>query len=361
MALMPICVFVRLATAKYPESKIIAIDDNPANLELVQAMLATAGYENVICIDNPFAAVQAVLNSGADLAILDLHMPGKSGLEVLAEIRRHLAVGDFFPVLVFTADGFPETKANALQAGANDFLTKPGDLTEITLRVGNLLETRHLHRRTLDQNKILEEMVRLRTSELEASRREILDKLVWTAEYRDDETGEHSYRVAQVAAAIAKEMGLPDLAVEHIRLATPLHDLGKIGIPDSILLKPAKLSPEEYEQMQLHVEIGSKILGNSQSVLMQMAHAIARCHHERWDGSGYPAGLRREEIPFEARIVAVADVFDALTSERPYKHAWPFSLALKEIISLSGIWFDPSVVKAFERISARSTEQERAA
>jgi putative two-component system response regulator len=347
-------------SVKHPHSKILVVDDNAANLELVEVMLGFAGYSNVLCISDPLAVRPIVREFGPDLIMLDLHMPGKHGLEVLAEVRELCGPDDFLPILVFTADGFPETRNSALAAGANDFLTKPGDFSEISLRVANFLAARHMYLRTRDQNRILEEMVAERTAELEESRLEILQKLAWTAEYRDDDTGEHTFRVAQLAAEIAKQLGMCAETTDRIRLATPLHDLGKVGIPDSTLLKPSKLTPEERELIKLHVEIGSRILADSKSPLLQTAETIARCHHERWDGTGYPDGLAREDIPLEARIVAVADVYDALINERPYKKAWSVEDAIREVRSLAGSWFDPDVIEAFLRVVGPAAQRRAA-
>jgi putative two-component system response regulator len=258
-------------------------------------------------------------------------------------------------VLVLTADATPEAKHKALSLGARDFLSKPLDPLEVTLRVNNLLETRFLYRALLEENRRLEERVQERTRELQQAQLEILERLARAAEYRDDETGEHVRRVAVNAAHVAEALGLPQEQVGMIRSAAPLHDLGKIGIPDAILRKPAKLTPEEFAVIKTHATIGAELLSGGRSELSRVAERIARSHHERWDGSGYPDGLAGEEIPLEGRIVAVVDVFDALTSERPYKSAWPLEEALAEIEAQAGRQFDPRVVQALlHALEARS-------
>jgi putative two-component system response regulator len=240
-----------------------------------------------------------------------------------------------------------ETKRRALGAGARDFLTKPFDATEALLRMQNLLETRSLHLQLKDQNQMLEERVEQRTSQLQESQYEVLQRLGRAAEYRDDDTGQHTNRVGHFAAEIGRRVGMNPVEVELLHAAAPLHDVGKIGITDSILLKPGRLTSEEFATMKAHATIGANLLSGGQSGLVQLAELIARTHHERWDGSGYPQGLRGEEIPLCGRIVALADVFDALTHERPYKQAWPVAQAAQEIQNQSGRQFDPHLASIF--------------
>jgi putative two-component system response regulator len=227
-----------------------------------------------------------------------------------------------------------------------DFLTKPFDAVEVVLRIKNLLRTRSLHRQLQGQNELLDQKIRKRTAELEDTQVEILERLALAAEYRDDDTGEHTKRVGETAARIAEALGWSKADVELMRRAAPLHDVGKIGISDSILLKPGKLTPEEFELMKTHTTLGAKMLSGGQFPLLKLAEQIALTHHERWDGTGY-IGLSQEAIPLAGRIVTVADVFDALTSERPYKKAWSWNEAIEEIQSQSGRQFDPHVIETF--------------
>jgi putative nucleotidyltransferase with HDIG domain len=251
-----------------------------------------------------------------------------------------------------TADITPEAKRRALTEGALDFLTKPFDATEVLLRIKNLLQTRLLHLQLREQNEVLDEKVRERTADLEATQVEILERLALAAEYRDDDTGEHTKRVGETTARIAEALDWSQAEVELIRRAAPLHDVGKIAIPDSILLKPGKLTPEEFERMKTHTSLGAQMLSGGEFPLLQLAEQIALTHHERWDGTGY-IGLREESIPMAGRIVTVADVFDALTSERPYKKAWPVSEAIEEIQRQSGHQFDPRIVEVFLKIVSK--------
>jgi putative two-component system response regulator len=234
--------------------------------------------------------------------------------------------------------------------GARDFVTKPLDPAEVLIRIRNLLEVRFLQRELREQNKLLEQSVSERTRDLDESRFEMLERLALAAEYRDDATGEHTKRVGRTAALIARALEQPEPAVELIEQAAPLHDVGKIGIPDEILLKPRKLDAEEFDVIKTHVTIGRSILSDSRSPLLQMAEEIAFTHHERWDGNGYVSGMKGADIPDSGRIVAVADVFDALTHERPYKEAMPVLEAVEEIHGLAGSQFDPVVVEAFDTL-----------
>ena len=248
-------------------------------------------------------------------------MPDPDGYAVLEQMKAVVPPGEYLPVLVLTADINREAKERALALGAKDFLAKPLNSTEVILRIRNLLETRLLQLELAAHARTLEQRVRDRTAELESARLEILERLAVASDFRDDATGKHARRVGEMAAQLAAELGVPGDMVELYRWAAPLHDVGKLGVPDSVLLKPGKLTPEEFNLMKRHTEVGASILSGSSAPVLQLAEQIALTHHERWDGSGY-MGLKGEEIPLCGRIVAVADVFDALTHERPYKHAW---------------------------------------
>jgi putative two-component system response regulator len=231
-------------------------------------------------------------------------------------------------------------------------LTKPFDPTEVELRIRNLLETRRLQLALQRQNQTLEERVEARTHDLDLARLETLERLALAGEYRDDNTHEHAQRVGRTVALLAGSMGLHPVEVERLRRAAPLHDIGKIGIPDAILLKPARLDEHEYELMKAHTTIGHQILTGSGSQVLQLSAEIALTHHERWDGKGYPNALGGEEIPLAGRLTAVADVFDALMHRRPYKEAWPLDAALAEIRVGSGRRFEPAVIEAFRTLDA---------
>jgi len=331
-------------------SRILVVDDQETNALLLQAVLARAGYTAVETMSDPMAVLARCAQEPPDLLLLDWHMPGRSGAEILEDIAFLTEEPNWMPVLVLTADVAPDTKRRALSLGARDFLTKPIDVPEVLLRVRNLLQTRYLRVELQKNNDLLHERVSLRTQELEDAKLEILDRLALAAEYRDDATGQHAYRIGRTSELIALELGLETHQAALIGQAARLHDIGKIGIADDLLLKPGKYTAEELGAMELHPAIGARILSGSTNELLRMAEQIALTHHERWDGSRYPLGLAGEEIPLAGRIVAVADVFDALTHERPYKEAWSISDAVAEIVSQSGRQFDPAIVEAFTKL-----------
>ncbi len=327
--------------------RVLIVDDQPQNILLLERTLERSGFTNVRSTTDSHAALSIYTEFQPDILLLDLHMPGRTGFEVMEQLKGKLGNETPVPILVLTADMSVATKQRALACGAKDFLTKPFDVTEVVLRITNLLETRFLHLQLQDQNQALEDKVRARTRDLDEARIEILQRLSLAAEFRDDDTGQHTQRVSRVSALLAQALGLPDELVQLVLLAAPLHDVGKIGIADAILLKPGGLSPEEFRIMTTHTSVGGQILSGSQSPLLQMAEQIALTHHERWDRGGYPVGLRGEDIPLAGRIVSVADVFDALTHRRPYKKAWHPEDAASEIKRLGGSKFDPRVVDAF--------------
>ena len=260
---------------------------------------------------------------------------------------------DYFPILMLTADERPELKETALSSGAKDFLNKPVNPVEARLRIRNLLEARYFHQQLKHQNERLEAMVGDRTAKLENAHVEMLIRLAKAAEYRDDDTGEHTWRVARTTAGLAHELGLPRATVDLLLRAARLHDVGKIAIPDGILLKPGRLTDAEYEVVKEHTRAGAELLSGGQSALVQLAETIALTHHERWDGTGYPQGLKAEAIPLEARLLAVADTFDALTHDRIHRKAETPERAVEVIRENAGKQFDPRVVDAFLVLYAR--------
>ncbi|HET8984214.1 MAG TPA: HD domain-containing phosphohydrolase [Trueperaceae bacterium] len=325
--------------------RILLVDDEEASLVLVRGILERAGYHDVIMCDQPHRAVEYYLQERPDLVVLDQHMPQRDGLQVLGDLRPLLP--DAFPILMVTGDMRPELRDAALAGGAKDFLNKPVNPSETRLRIRNLLESRHYQLELQNQNGRLEEAVRQRTQELEHSQLEMLVRLARAAEYRDDDTGEHTWRVAQTSGAIARRLGLPSTRVEMIMRAARLHDVGKITVPDHVLLKPSGLTDEEFEVIRGHAKAGAELLSGSRSPTIRMAESIALTHHERWDGTGYPQGLAGDRIPLESRIVAVADSFDAITHDRVHRSAMSMPEAVEEIVGSSGSQFDPEAVKAF--------------
>jgi len=277
-------------------------------------------------------------------------MPHMDGLQVLDTLRE-IAEATYLPIVILSGDLTPEARRDALSRGAKDFVNKPFQPDELLLRIKTLLETRFLYLEIQSQNQVLEAKVRERTRELVEAQIEIIERLAIAAEFRDDNTGQHTQRVAQMSALLARQLGLPDAQVSLIARAAPLHDVGKIGVPDTILLKIGKLTPAEFELVKQHTVIGARILSGGKFPLLRLAEDIAYSHHERWDGDGY-AGLRKTDIPLAGRIVAVADVFDALTQQRPYKPAWPVGDAIAEIDRQRERQFDPGVVEAFLRVMA---------
>ncbi len=331
------------------QAKILVVDDEPVNVALLERLLRNDGYRHITTTTDAREVLPLYREQRHDIVLLDIRMPHKDGFQVMAELRE-LDGEDYVPLLVLTAQIDAETRIRALEEGARDFLDKPFDRWEVLTRIRNMLEVRLLHKRVKEQNRELERRVLERTRELNETRLEIIRRLGRAAEYRDNETGNHIIRMSQMAQHLARAAGLPEERCELILHAAPMHDIGKIGIPDHILLKPGKLDAEEWEIMKRHVQIGAEILSGHDSELMRLARTIALTHHERWDGKGYPRGLAGEEIPIEGRIVAIADVFDALTSERPYKRAWSAEEAVAEICRGAGNHFDPRLVAHFETI-----------
>lgn len=328
-------------------ASIVIVDDDPAGLRLLERVLTRAGHTGVRATTRSGEALELVDRVDADLLVVDLQMPFPDGFALLDSLRNARADrADYLPVLVLTGDTTMEARKRALVLGASDFLAKPYDPMEVRCRIRNLLHARILQRRLAAHSEELEREVERRTRELQEARRELLDRLAHAAEMRDDETGRHTQRVGALAAEIARALGLPEARTEIIRQAAPLHDIGKLGVPDAVLRKAGALDERELTVMRTHAEIGARLLAGGDSELIRTAEVIARCHHERWDGNGYPDGLTGEQIPLAARIVAAADVYDALTHDRPYRPAWTEEQALELLRSERGAQFDPRVVDA---------------
>jgi putative two-component system response regulator len=340
-----------LITDAERSARILVADDDLGNLNVLMRMLQRTGFGNLHGVCDAGAILPAVIEFQPDVVLLDLHMPGMDGIEMLLDIKALHGRRSYLPVLVLTGDGSKEVRDGALAAGARDFLTKPYDAAEVILRVRNLVETRLLNVELNRQNVMLNERFEARTEELEAAKLEILEKLARAADFRDETVYGHTTRVGELSAMIAAQLGHTEAEVDMIRIAARLHDIGKIGLSDSILMKPGPLAPAEFLAQEKHTLIGANILSGSRFPILRLAEEIALTHHERWDGAGYPRGLCGEEIPICGRIVAVADVFDALTHRRAYKAAWRINDAIAEIWHQSGTKFDPSVVKAFLQIT----------
>ena len=300
-------------TEPITRARILIVDDQAPNIRLLERLLTSAGYHRLYSTTAPEQVAALVGQVSPDLILLDLHMPGLDGFGVMQQLQGRLNEERYLPILVVTADLSVEVRQRALGAGAKDFLNKPFDAVEALLRIRNLLITRFLYLQLDKHNRGLEATVQERTRKLEIARLEILERLALAAEFRDDNTGEHTRRVGRLAGAIAREMGLSGDTALTIERAAPLHDVGKIGIRDAILLKPGPLTPAEFDEMKRHTVIGADILSGSKGMLLRTAEDIALTHHERWDGTGYPSGLAGDEIPLAGRITHVADVFDAMT------------------------------------------------
>jgi putative two-component system response regulator len=349
-------------------AKVMIVDDEPLNIKVFQKHLKLAGYQHFVTATDPRPVMEMVLRDMPDVILLDVMMPGISGLEILRKVREDERLAHI-PTIVLTAADNEQTRMEALQLGATDFLGKPVNAAELVVRVRNALLVKAYHDHLKNYARDLAHQVRARTAELAASRLELIHCLARAAEYRDNETGRHVIRVGCYAAIIARSLGMDEQYVELIEHAAPLHDMGKVGVPEMILLKPDKLTPEEYEFMKKHslygkhtfepmpydewrtfkshTFLGEMIMDVPSSPIVTMAAKIALTHHEKWDGTGYPLGLSGEDIPLAGRITAVADVFDALASKRPYKPAFPLDRCFGIMKEGRGTHFDPKVLDAF--------------
>lgn len=313
---------------------------------MIGAIVKAATNAEIDSCLHPREALERTYATQYDLVLVDHIMPGMDGVQFTSALRACESYRTV-PIVMVTSDMDRNTRIEAIRAGATDFVNKPFDPTELQARVANLLTLRAAQVELADRATWLAREVELATAHLLAREEEIIWRLARAIEYRDGDTGEHVSRVAQISQLIATGIGLSPQRCRTIYLAAPLHDIGKIAIADAILGKPGKLTPEEVAIMREHVTIGARILESGTSDLIKTAELIAQSHHERWDGAGYPDRLSGTDIPVEARVVAIADVFDALCSERPYKKAWPIEKAYAEIVSCSGTHFDPACVAAF--------------
>lgn len=320
---------------------VLVVDDTPDNIDVLSSVLRPE-YRVKAALNGERALQIANAEPMPDMILLDIMMAGMDGYEVCRQLKANPATSNI-PIIFVTARNQEEDEKKGLELGAVDYITKPISPAIVLARV-------HTHLSLYDQNRVLERKVRERTEELLDTRLEIIRRLGRAAEYRDNETGLHVIRMSHYSRLIAEAVERGHAWSDLVFNAAPMHDIGKIGIPDNILLKPGRLDDDEWKVMRQHPAFGAAIIGDHGSELLKMAKEIALTHHEKWDGSGYPNGLKGEEIPLTGRIVAIADVFDALTSQRPYKQAWPVEEAVKLIDVNAGVHFDPRLVPLFHTV-----------
>ncbi len=349
-------------------SRILIVDDYQANLFILQELLNRLGYKNQKSLSDPRQVIPTFQEWHPDLILLDLMMPHMDGFAVMDALKPLTPPGGYLPILMLTADIDAEIRKRALASGAMDFLTKPFDITEVTLRIQNLLQTRFLHLQLEDQNLNLEGMILERTAELREREKDLqrsnmelklaYDTTIegWSRalDLRDKETEGHSQRVTVMTLKLAQASGMTEEELTQVRRGALLHDIGKMGVPDHILLKPDKLTDEEWVVMCKHPTFVFELL--SPIAYIRPALDIPYCHHEKWDGTGYPRGLKGEEIPLAARLFAVVDVYDALRSDRPYRQAWGEEKVREHILAGSGTHFDPQVVEVFLKMMSEVSE-----
>jgi putative two-component system response regulator len=328
--------------------KILIVDDNDTSLRVLTKLSEKLEGAEVLAFSKPDDALLAMPTIDFDIAIVDFQMPVYNGVEFVTEVMRFPKYREKMVVIV-TADTDVETRMAALNAGAIDFLTKPVNPLEFRARLRNLAALVEAREKLAERADWLNREVERAVVEIREREEEIIHRLTVAASYKDSETASHTMRVGAYSEAIALAYGLSADAARDIRLAAPMHDVGKVAIPDAILLKKGRLTEQEFAAIQKHTIVGCDILKESKSSLLRLAAEIAASHHERWDGQGYPSRLTRDEIPLTGRIVAIADSFDALTTERPYKEAWPLAVAVDHIRERAGTQFDPASVAAFER------------
>jgi response regulator RpfG family c-di-GMP phosphodiesterase len=328
----------------HKDMKIVLVDDEEINLILLEELTSSIGFKDIIMFLDPLSALSHLEKNHCDILVLDYNMPKMDGLTLLKKAKE---IDSTMISIMITASNEESVMIDALKIGVTDFLTKPISSIAYTLRLQNMAKIQNSHRLTKEFNTILQKQVDSVTASLQESEFETLQVLSKAAEYKDPETASHIARVAHYTKMLARKIGLSKQEQEILFYAAPLHDLGKIGIEDEILLKPGKLESEEFDRMKEHSAIGATILTSTKNIYLKAGKEIAHSHHEKYDGSGYPQGLKGEMIPLYGRIVAIADVFDALTSERPYKKAWSFERAMGFLIEESGSHFDPSLVSIF--------------
>ncbi len=328
-------------------SLVVVIDDQATGRKILEKLIRGIDPTlRVLVFDDPILALDAIRRATPDLVVTDYLMPQMNGVRFIRELHSLPDCADV-PVVVITVVEDRNIRYEALDAGASDFLNRPIDEYECRARCRNLLMLRHQQQVIHNQVSELEHQVALATQAVRDRELETLIRLAKAVEYRDEGTGNHVLRIAEYSRLVAEALGQNAEFCDDIEHAAPMHDIGKVGIPDRILLKPGRLTEQEFEIMRQHSRIGYEILKGSPSRYLRLGASIARYHHERFDGSGYPEGVHGEAIPIEARIVALVDVFDALTTERPYKNAWTIGKTLDFLTECSGSHFDPACVRAF--------------
>ena len=350
--------------AETRSAKIMVVDDEAIVLRVVRRMLTAEGYKNFVTTTDSYQVFEKVHSFKPDVVLMDLMMPNLSGLEIL-KLRQQDELALHIPFIILTSNSEKPIKREALAWGATEFLSKPVDPTDLAIRVKNSLIVRKHYKHLQNHAASLKQEVEARTRQIDSTCEQVIHCLARAAEFRDNDTGAHVIRVGKIASVLASELGFDSIYCRTIGLAAQLHDVGKIGIPDSILLKPAKLSKSEFDVMKEHCNVGCHImepfgenaspftgriksmLSKIESPLLAMAANIALTHHEKWDGTGYPSGLRAEQIPIEGRITCVADVYDALSSARPYKPSFPKEKCLEIMLAERGTRFDPQILDIF--------------
>lgn len=335
---------------EWNKSKVLIVDDQESYGGSLEQLIQRSGIAYIHCTMETSKFGYLLQDVQPDIILIGHHMLRKNGTDLLHDIALYAEQEPYLPVLCLVDSITSSIKQALIEEGVHDFIHRSYDPMEVKLRMNTVLKIRHLHLALQQNRNHVEEKVQQRTEELQLAKIEILNLLGRAAEFRDDRTGEHTQRVGWLSGKIAERLGLKESVVEMIEVAAPLHDIGKIGIPDAILLKPGSFNQEEFEIMKTHTTIGYRILEGTSFSILHTAGIIAKYHHEKWDGTGYPYGLKGEEIPLPARIVALADFYDALTHERPYKRAWTPEETIAEVLRQKGKHFDPEIVDTFQQL-----------